>query len=210
MANISKIKVGQTTYDIKDASARTDISTLQSKLVSVTSAMHFIGITTTPLTDGATTSTLAGEGLVKTTGFANGDFVIYNNSEFVWNSTKWNELGSTGSLKKLAFKDEASGNVSVSLSGGSVTAGKAASFTQGSKAAFTQGAKASFKQGSKAAMTMTVTEETLELLFTPNGDDTFTPNGTDTFTPNGNDSFTGNTPTVVTLPTSGRGTVKVQ
>ena len=178
MANISKIKVGQSTYDIKDASARNDISTLQSKLVSVTSAMHFIGITTTALTDGATTTTLAGDGLVKTTGFANGDFVIYNNSEFVWNTNKWNELGSTGSLKKLAFKDEATGSVSVTLSGGSVTAGKAATFTQ----------------GAKAALNMTVTEETLELSFTPNG----------------NDSFTANTPTVVNLPTSGSGSVTVK
>ena len=210
MANISKIKVGQSTYDIKDASARNDISTLQSKLVSVTSAMHFIGITTTALTDGATTTTLAGDGLVKTTGFANGDFVIYNNSEFVWNTNKWNELGSTGSLKKLAFKDEATGSGSVTLSGGSVTAGKAATFTQGAKASFTQGAKASFKQGAKAALNMTVTEETLELSFTPNGDDTFTPNGNDSFTPNGSDSFTANTPTAVTLPTSGSGSVTVK
>lgn len=160
MANIAKIKVGQSIYDIKDAAARNDISTLNSKMNSVTSAMHFIGITTTPLTDGATTSTLAGDSLKKTTGFADGDFVIYNNSEFVWNSTKWNELGSTGSLKKLAFKDEASGSGDFSISGGSVTSGKAASFTQ----------------GSKAALNMNVQDETLTISFTPNGDDSFTPN----------------------------------
>lgn len=160
MANISKIKVGQSTYDIKDAAARNDISTLNSKVNSVTSAMHFMGVTTTPLSDGATTSELAGSDLVKTSGFTNGDFVIYNNSEFVWNTNKWNELGSTGSLKKLAFKDEASGNADLSLSGGSVSAGKAASFTQ----------------GSKASLEMSVQDETLTISFTPNGDDSFTPN----------------------------------
>lgn len=210
MADISKIKVSNSIYDIKDATARGEISTLKEKVTSVSSAMHFIGVTTTALTDNATTSTLVGDGLKKTTGFVDGDFVIYNNSEFVWNGTKWNELGSTGSLKKLAFKDRATGNVSVTFSGGEVTAGKAASFTQGAKASFTQGAKASFKQGSKAAMSMNVSEETLSISFTPNGDDTFTPNGNDTFTPNGNDKFTPNTPTVVTLPTSGTGTATVQ
>lgn len=178
MANISKIKVNNVDYDIKDSDARSRVSTLESKVTSVTSAMHFVGITTTALTDGAATSTLAGDGLTKTSDFEKGDFVIYNNSEFVWNGSKWNELGSTGSLKKLAFKDEATGSIDLRLSGGSTTAGTAASFTQ----------------GSKAALTMSVTEETLKIVFTPNG----------------NDIFVANKPTTVTLPTSASGSVTVK
>ena len=60
-------------------------------------AMHFIGTTTTALTDGATTATLAGSGLSKTTGFVAGDVVLNGDKEFVWNGSKWEVLGDEGS-----------------------------------------------------------------------------------------------------------------
>ena len=108
MAQISKITLPSgVTYDLKDAQARSDIEALQT---SVTGGMHYIGVTTTALTDGATTSPIKVNN-VNVTPKA-GDIVMYGSLEFVWASSdgKWHEFGSTGSLKSLAFKDRASGS----------------------------------------------------------------------------------------------------
>ncbi len=72
-------------------------SAVYSAISGLSSAMHFIGTTTTTLTDGATTATLAGSGLSKTTGFVSGDVVIYDNKEFVWTGSAWEILGDEGS-----------------------------------------------------------------------------------------------------------------
>ena len=102
MADISKITLPSgTTYDIKDATARSNIAALSG-------ALTFLGTTTTALTDGATTSPITiGDSSVTPKA---GNVVIYGNSEFVWSAaeSKWREFGSTGSLKALAFKDSAS------------------------------------------------------------------------------------------------------
>lgn len=104
MAEISKITLPSgTTYDIKDATARANISALSG-------ALTFLGTTTTPLRDGATTSPVnIGDSAVRPKA---GNVVIYGNSEFVWSAaeSKWREFGSTGSLKELAFKSSASGS----------------------------------------------------------------------------------------------------
>lgn len=106
MANpeISKITLPSgTTYDIKDATARTKIEALSG-------AVTYLGVTTTALTDGATTATVTiGD---KQVAAAAGNVVIYGELEFIWSDTekKWHEFGSTGSLKALAFKDSASGS----------------------------------------------------------------------------------------------------
>ena len=102
MADISKITLPSgTTYDIKDATARSNIAALSG-------ALTFLGTTTTALTDGATTSPITiGDSSVTPKA---GNVVIYGNSEFVWSAaeSKWREFGSTGSLKALAFKDSVS------------------------------------------------------------------------------------------------------
>ena len=108
MPQISKITLPSgTTYDLKDAQARADIETLQS---SITGGMHYIGVTTTALTDGAGTNPIEINNVDVTP--KSGDIVIYGNLEFVWadSDNKWHEFGSTGSLKALAFKDSASGS----------------------------------------------------------------------------------------------------
>lgn len=117
MADISKITLPSgSTYDIKDATARQSIADMQSGL---TGAMHYKGVTTTALTDGSTTATISiDESSVTLTASDAGAVVIYGEKEFVWNGTKWQEFGSTGSLKALAFKDSASGSFTPS---GSVT-----------------------------------------------------------------------------------------
>ena len=95
------------TYDIEDTQARTDIAALQSL---ATGAMHYIGISTTAITDGGTQKpTIDGTQKTMTADDA-GAVCIYGEKEYVWNGTKWQEFGSTGSLKALAFKDSASGN----------------------------------------------------------------------------------------------------
>lgn len=102
MADISKITLPSgTTYNIKDATARSNIAALSG-------ALTFLGTTTTAITDGATTSPITiGDSSVTPKA---GNVVIYGNSEFVWSAaeSKWREFGSTGSLKALAFKDSAS------------------------------------------------------------------------------------------------------
>ena len=117
MADISKITLPSgSTYDIKDAVARQSISDIES---SITGAMHYCGITSTALTDGSTTATITIDGdSVTFTSSDAGSVVIYSEKEYVWNGTKWQEFGSTGSLKALAFKDSASGSYTP---GGSVT-----------------------------------------------------------------------------------------
>lgn len=67
--------------------------------LGLSTAMHFIGITSTELTDGATTSSLTPKtagSLSKTTNFEAGDVVIYDDedAEFVWTGSAWAELGS--------------------------------------------------------------------------------------------------------------------
>lgn len=112
MADISKITLPTgSTYNIKDAQARTDIQTLQG---AVTGGMHYIGVTTTALTDGASTNPIVIGGNNVTA--KAGDLAIYEALEFIYSDTdsKWHEFGSTGSLKSLAFKDSASGSVTPS------------------------------------------------------------------------------------------------
>lgn len=149
MADISKVTLPNgSTYDIKDATARTQISSeadtrkeavdnikrfIYELKSNLTGAMHYVGITTTPLTDGTSITHLSTDATPERRLFAirindkdyvpqAGDTVIYQNKEFVAtyeysdNATTltWNEFGSTGSLKGLAFKDSASGTVTPS------------------------------------------------------------------------------------------------
>lgn len=169
---LSKIVKGVNTLWIKDAEARQEIADIKS---STTGAMHFIGVSSTEITDGAATgpwtinsktyiaSGTPAEGQVLLTA---GDVAVYAPSgkterEFVWSGTKWQEYGSTGSLKALAFKDNASATYTpagtnaasaVSFSGqtdgyfvtGFDTNPVAPSFTEG---AFNAGSLPSFTEG---------------------------------------------------------------
>lgn len=97
MPDISQITLPSgTTYDIKDAQAR--------------SAKGWIGITTTQLTDGDTTNPITINN-VSVTAVA-GDIVGVSGSdaEFIFNGTAWQEFGDLSDLKGLAYKDTASGS----------------------------------------------------------------------------------------------------
>lgn len=116
-ATISQIKLPSgTTYDIKDAQAREDISSIEQKIVNGTS---WVGTTTTPLADKATAAVIVINGADHTV--LNGDIAQYGNSEFIATVTEnggiktvvWDLFGEAGSFGALAFKDNASGNVEV-------------------------------------------------------------------------------------------------
>lgn len=96
MAEISKIKIGSNTYDIKDAVARQTIA----------GGINYAGITTTALTDGATTNPIKIDNKDYTA--HKGDIVIYEKTEdrhleFIWSGEHWDEFGSTGELGNAAF-----------------------------------------------------------------------------------------------------------
>lgn len=179
---LSKLTFGSNTYDLKDAEARGLIADIQS---SITGAMHYLGASSTAIADGDATGpwTIDGATYIASGTPAEGqillkagDVTTYGELEFIWGgvSPKWHEYGSTGSLKALAFKDSATGDVTcagsnaasaVSFSGtasetvlkavddaavlpsfteGTFSAGTLPSFTEG---AFTQGTLPSFTEG---------------------------------------------------------------
>lgn len=149
---ISKIIKGTDTLFVKDLEAQASIETINTNIqniqTSVTGGMHYIGETSTTLVDGATTSTLVAKSensLSKLSGFEAGDIVIYDNKEFIWNGAKWNEFGSTGSLKALAFADSATGTVAAQDAAVSFSNTQNADFVTGIDSAavapsFTEGA----------------------------------------------------------------------
>lgn len=97
----SRVKLLDGSYaEVKDAVARAAIG----------GATHFIGVTTTALTDGMTISSVLIGGVSKT--LENGDLMLYGSKEFIFSSAdgKVHELGDTTGLKALAYKDEASGS----------------------------------------------------------------------------------------------------
>ena len=77
---------------------------------AVAGGTHFRGVTTTALTDGASTNPITISGQSYTA--VNGDIVVYGNKEFIFAEfdSKWHELGDTTNLGALALKDSASGS----------------------------------------------------------------------------------------------------
>ena len=119
MAEISKIMLPSgTTYDIKDATARQTIA----------GGVMFRGVTTTELTDGATTNPITINSESYTA--VNGDLVLYSNDEFIFSTSdnKWHAFGNLTGLGALAYKSSAtgsftpSGSIAVNASSGSGTA----------------------------------------------------------------------------------------
>lgn len=103
MADISKITTTNgTTYNIKDATARELIADLQAYT-------DYLGVTTTALTDGATTNPIKIDGENVTA--VKGNIVNYNAAEFIFNGTAWQLFGDLSGLGSLAFKNSATGTI---------------------------------------------------------------------------------------------------
>lgn len=106
------------------ASDKVKINKIDTITKDIAGGMHFIGTTSTALTDGATTATLVAAStgsLNKTTGFIAGDMVVYKGSEFVWTGSAWALFGDLSSLGSLAYKSSASGTLPSSSHGHSFT-----------------------------------------------------------------------------------------
>lgn len=146
MADISKITLPSgTTYNIKDEVARRAQS----------GAMHWLGITTTALTDGSSTTTITIDNEIVTVGADDAGAVVgYDGKEFIWSGSVWQEFGSTGSLGSLAFKNSAQGSYTPqgTCSGTAVTL---ATTTVNSITAV----------GTLPELTMSVSNETLNISF---------------------------------------------
>lgn len=146
MPGISKVTLPSgTVYEIKDAVAR----------MAQSGAMHYLGKTTTVISDGSTVSTIEIDGTSVTLSASEaGAVVIYGELEFVWNGSKWQEFGSAGSLKALAFKDNASANYTPkgTVSGTAVTLN-------------TTTVEGIDSVGTLPELTMTVSNETLTIGF---------------------------------------------
>lgn len=110
MADISKLKIDGTSYDIKDSGARTAIQSISN---SIAGGVHFRGVSTTAITDMGTEKPTISNSQITAN---NGDIVIYETQEFIYSTSdnKWHKLGDRIGLGTLAYKSSASGSVSVS------------------------------------------------------------------------------------------------
>ena len=126
-------------YFLRDAWARGEIDYLKEIISGGTT---FLGVTTTPLTDGSTTATIVINGgqEVTLTEEDKGAIVLYNKPqgasgsttlEFIWDGAAWREFGTQGLLGALAYKNSASGSYTPSgtVEIGGVTAAGTAKFT---------------------------------------------------------------------------------
>ena len=98
------IKIGTVTKHLGETFELSDLG--------IARAMNFIGVTSTTLSDGATTSTLTAKStgsLSKTTGFVLGDVVLSGDAEYVWTGSAWELLGdeSAYALKSAAVTNVA-------------------------------------------------------------------------------------------------------
>lgn len=96
------------TFLVKDSGARDAIEALKK---ATAGGVSYLGTTTTELVDGATTSPIEIKNGDETTSVAAviGGMVNYNNVMYAWNGEQWDQLGSAGALKALAYKDSVSG-----------------------------------------------------------------------------------------------------
>lgn len=122
MADVKQITVGGVTYDIKDAVARNAISQIESYT-------DYLGVTTTEITDGATTNPITIDGEPVTA--KKGNIANYGSKEFIFNGTAWQEFGDMSAIGALGFADEgeASYTPQGSVSGTAVEASNAQTAT---------------------------------------------------------------------------------
>ena len=178
MAEISKITLPSgTTYDFKDATARSQIAALSNYTA-------YAGVTTSELTDGSTTNPIVVGGNNVTA--TNGMICTYGSKEFIWNGSAWQEFGDLSALGNLAYSDTASAGYTPA---GSVSA----SFT-GSSSSVSITATANANGNYTPAGSISGTTFTGESM-----------TSTGTFTPSGSVSFT-NTNKTATVAPAGSGT----
>ena len=150
MADISILKIGSDSYNLKDAWAREAIAELESYT-------DYLGVTTTPLTDGASTNPIVidGESVTAETG----NITNYGSKEFIYNGSVWQEFGDLSALGELAYEDSAEGSYTPA---GTISAQTFTGSELTSTGSFTP-------EGTVAAPTFTGSELTSTGSFTPAG-----------------------------------------
>lgn len=102
MADLKRITLPSgSTYNLVDQGARDLIAALEG-------ATAWLGVTVTPLSDGATTNPIVIDEKYVTA--KQGSMCAYGQKEFVFNGTTWQEFGDLSTLGTLAYKDTASGS----------------------------------------------------------------------------------------------------
>lgn len=114
LGTLKKITFNGLTYTLEDEEARRLIE-------AIGSPAHFIGQTTTALTDGVTTNPIEIDGEEVTA--KNGDIVVYQSQEFIFDGSKWVRLGDFSGLGVLAYKNAVAVTTKATgqISGGDVT-----------------------------------------------------------------------------------------
>lgn len=157
MADISKITLPSgNTYNIKDAGARELIAALQG-------GQYFLGLTTSNVSDGATTKPVVIDGENVTQ--QKGNIVVKDNAEFIWDGTKWVEFGDLSNLGDLSVLD----TVTLNKGTGDQVLGEATTFTNSTSAVTFAGGTTDTVLGSDATFTTTVTPTTTNIKATASG-----------------------------------------
>ena len=91
------------------------LADVESEVAKLSNATHWLGVTTTSLTDGSTTNPITINGDSVTA--VSGDIVQDSNgNEYIFNGTAWQALGSSvGTLKAFAYAD--TGSVTITPAG---------------------------------------------------------------------------------------------
>lgn len=93
-------------------------------LDGLTGAMHFIGVSSTAITNGGTENPTIGGTTITTK--ESGDVVLYNEQEYVWNGSAWQLLGDEGSyVLKTSQTTSSIGSASSWVAGTTPTLGTA-------------------------------------------------------------------------------------
>ena len=158
-ADISRITLPSgATYNIKDAGAREMIAALEN-------FAGFLGVTTTQLVDGVTTSPVVvinGDNVTA----ASGSIVIYGNKEFIYTGTVWQEFGDMSGLGALAFKSNASTGYTPA---GSVSQPTFTGTALTSTGSFTPAGTIETVTNETSAVTAAVSPTTGDATYTPSG-----------------------------------------
>lgn len=108
-------EVRQWIGDGTTSGAEKRLADAEAEIAKLSNATHWLGITTTTLSDGSTTNpiTIGGESVTA----VNGDIVQDSNgTEYIFNGTAWQALGSSiGTLKAFAYAD--TGDVTIKPKG---------------------------------------------------------------------------------------------
>lgn len=180
-SNLSIIKIGNETFYVKDAEARAAIDSITATVGGV---MHWRGISSTdPKTgtvtiDGAVLTPIAGD----VVGYTVGSGVSATQLEYAYNGSTWEEFGSTGTLKAMAFADTGTVTFTPSVTKGTLAVDQGTvsgsgevstidsiayeSFSAPTAAPITAGASSAFVTGIDNAVKATADATTETLTFT--------------------------------------------